>query len=164
MSETLRIPPSLLAILEQNRALLEQQGAVLCRAEAGRRPSWRIRYRIFDAESGCRRQHAIVIGHNDAVAGNVQRLIERWRDERRAEAQAVKQEQEQLKLEAKKRRLLRRLSVLSVGGSSYQHRKTVREFDAAFNAGPLPALAFAFGIGGPRPPVKVGRPTKARLW
>lgn len=88
------IPTPLHEKIIQLRPILERQGTLQRRVERARRPSFRIRYRDHDFDTGSERfQKSLNLGADEDVVEAVWRLVETWRAERQIEPK-IKMEQE----------------------------------------------------------------------
>lgn len=135
------MPPELLALLMPLQPILSQNGAVLCRKEKSRKPSYRLRYRLPRME-GTRHHMAIPIpeAHLDAV----KTLIAGWRlEEQKRQAEEIRTrllEAQEIRQELADERELVRLT----GGGRRRQRRLRGMYNDARKEGPLAEIAFSF--------------------
>lgn len=75
------LSPELLSKLADLRPVLEVQGTIQLHHGHDRKATFRLRYRYEDSERGCRVHRSLPLG-DEAIAHEVQKLIDGWRQER----------------------------------------------------------------------------------
>lgn len=164
------IPAPLKAELEGLRPMLSRQGIVTIHHGVNRKPAYRVRYRAFDPEKGCRIHRALPIGAHPQTVEAVRTMLAGWRQEAAREKEVLAQQLDQRQAERRKeqdwRRTLRNMVLLSRGGRGLSRADRV---DAdAFAKDPTAAVGLLMSSLLQTPAVRtsrrVGRPPKRRLW
>ena len=160
------LPPLLRAKIETHLNEISRQGSVLMRQDRGR-ISWRLRYRVKDAQGG-RRHASIGLGRDEGLVEVVETLLTQLRAQREARdllhRAAVDQEAARVNAIAEKERRLHlkiRTGIRQMTGGGRRHKAAVlRQYDKVLASGSIrERSSFVFGIAAnpPKPP-KRGRP------
>jgi hypothetical protein len=115
--------------LEALRPYLEREGTIEYREEPGREPGYRLRYRVEDVD-GVRRQKAIQLG-DEATAEEAQKVLDRYRAEKRRQEQFKTQADEEAAIERNMLRNVRRAVLCKAGSNPARRKQVAKEFDEA---------------------------------
>ena len=147
-----RLPPKLLAFLLAHQEILEASGSVTARIDAGRRPSFRLRFRAYDRDKDIRRRRSLALSDDEALV--VEELLARWRAGKTADDEGGQPEGEN---EWETFTQAERQKFKTLAGGGWRQRARVGEaFDEAAKKGIRGLWEFLISSGYRLPPSKPG--------
>lgn len=136
------ISPDMMAKLMALKPVLERNGIVQRHAGPGRRPGFRLRYRVFDPELNRVVHKSVTVRPAELEAAAIAGLLAGWQAEYRQKTEKERAATAAQMAAAKDRKRLRR-AVLRAAGGTWRHKQHVaKEFDEAMAKNPCCVTAF----------------------
>ena len=141
---------------------MARNGSLHERNDAGRKPSWVLRFRVRCTETKAVRQRSISLGKSPELYRLVTQLLD-TRDRIRSDHRAMS---DAIRLDHRRCRQMTQELLSRIHGSGRYRRAVAQAFRVYYEASPAPSVR-GFMPALDKPPLKRqrrGRPCKQRLW